>query len=164
VLAACLVRRIPQVNRRLATAIGVAGLVGLCAILFAGRQVWALLHHGYGLWLTGSAACIVVGAHWLEASAPGLRLRGLGWLRSFGRLSYEIYLFHMFCVFGVLGVASMSGLALRWGFVWYVPAVLLSWLLGFVVARYFSQPIERRLRREARRPVITNSEPLTQTP
>jgi hypothetical protein len=70
----------------------------------------------------------------------------------------------MFCVFGVLGVASMSGLALRWGFVWYVPAVLLSWLLGFVVARYFSQPIERRLRREARRPVITNSEPLTQTP
>jgi len=163
VLAACLVRRIPQVNRRLAMAIGVTGLVGLGAILFAGRQVWALLHHGYGLWLTGSAACIVLSAHWLEACAPGLRLRGLDWLRSFGRLSYEIYLFHMFCVFGVLGIASASGLAPRWSFVWYVPALLSSWLLGFAVARYFSQPLERRLRREAQRSAVTNPGPVAET-
>ena len=164
VLAACLARRCPSVSRPVAAAVGVAGLVGFCAILFAGRSVWALLHHGYSLWLTVSAACIVLGAHWLESSPLGLRLRGFGWLRSFGRLSYEIYLFHMFCVFGVLAIANASGLDPRWGFVWYVPAVFLSWLLGFAVARCYSQPLERRLRREAQRPLVAKIEPAVETP
>ena len=157
VLAACLARRVAIVDRKLAAIIALAGVTGLCAVLFAGRSIWALLHEGYGLWLNLSAACIVLGAHWLEAS--GFRLRGIGWLCSFGRLSYEIYLFHMFCIFGVIDIANAVGLPPRYGFVWYVPAVFFSWLLGYAVARFYSEPCERSLRGTSRRPIATHTEP-----
>lgn len=161
VLAACVVRRFTNVDRRAALAVALAGIVGLCTVLFAGRFVWTLLHQGYGLWLNLSAALIVLGAHWLESS--GLRLRGVGWLCSCGRLSYEMYLFHMFCVFGVVGIARASGLDMRYGFVWYVPAVALSWLAGYVVALVYSQPVEQRLRRKSTQPAPADTGPLAQT-
>jgi hypothetical protein len=52
----------------------------------------------------------------------------------------------MFCVFGVIGIAHSSDLDAKWGFIWCVPAIGLSWLLGWVVARDFSVPCERWLR------------------
>jgi peptidoglycan/LPS O-acetylase OafA/YrhL len=139
-------------GKHAAFALALFGLAGISAVLFAGRFVFALLHQGYGLLLTLSTACVVLGAHWLETSAPHLRLRGLGWLRSLGRLSYEIYLLHMFCVFAVVGVAAASGLPAAYAFVWYVPAVFASWLSGLVVSRTFSQPSERSLRAWLARP------------
>ena len=33
-----------------------------------------------------------------------------------------------------------------WGILWYLPAVCLSWLLGWLVARYVSIPSERAIR------------------
>jgi hypothetical protein len=42
--------------------------------------------------------------------------------------------------------------------------VLSSWLLGFAVARFFSQRIERRLRREMPRRRVANPEPIAETP
>ncbi|MEP6939771.1 MAG: acyltransferase [Rudaea sp.] len=146
VLAALAARRVPTMRSGRAIALALLGLAGIGAVLFAGRTVFALLQHGYGLLLALSTACVVLGAHWHEAAAPGSRLRGLAWLRSLGRLSYEIYLFHMFCVFAVVAIAAASGVPIAYAFVWYVPAVVGSWLLGLIVARAFSQPCERRLR------------------
>jgi peptidoglycan/LPS O-acetylase OafA/YrhL len=161
VLAACLARRIERTPRRLAGLVTVFGIVGICAVLFAGRTVYALLQHSYGLLLSLSAACVVLGAHWLGAS--GFRVRGFAWLCSCGRLSYEMYLFHMFCVFGVLGIASASGLNRDYAFVWYVPATLATWLLGYAVARWYSQPIERRLRRHVEKDRDVGIAPITET-
>jgi len=94
--------------------------------------------------LTGAAAALILGMHW-NTAIPRHRLAGLDWLRSCGRLSYEIYLTHMFCVFGVVAVARWSALDPAWGWIWYAPAIAASWLLGWIVARCFSQPCERRL-------------------
>ena len=152
VLAALAARRLPLPSRQVAIALASCGLAGIGAVLFAGRTVFTLMGQGYGLLLTLSTACVVLGAHWLETSAPNLRLRGLGWLCSLGRLSYEIYLLHMFCVFAVVAVASAVGLLPAYAFVWYIPAVAASWLLGLVVARTFSQPCERSLRAVLARP------------
>jgi peptidoglycan/LPS O-acetylase OafA/YrhL len=147
VLTAMLAARIKQPPRRLAPVLCALGLAGLCAIFFAGVPMWKLLHHGAEMLLIGSAASLVLGLHWQAASSKPWRLYGLGWLCSFGRLSYEIYLFHMFCIFSVVAVARQSELDPRWGFVWYVPAIALSWLLGIAIARGFSDPFERWLRR-----------------
>ena len=163
VLTALLATRWTQPPRWLAPALCVCGLAGLCAIFFAGRSVWQLLHRNYDVLLIGSAASLVLGLHWQAAIASPRKTRGLGWLSSFGRLSYEIYLFHMFCVFAIVGLASASGFDSAWGFVWYAPAIWFSWLLGVAISRGFSIPCERWLRRR----FVTNPIPATvlaQTP
>jgi peptidoglycan/LPS O-acetylase OafA/YrhL len=151
VLAAMLVRRIQRPGRQVARVINLLGWAGVCTVLFAGSWVWRLVHHGYGLFLAMTAAGIVVSTHWHEAlvggTAPG---RELNWLRSCGRLSYEIYLSHMFCVFGGLALFNASGLGESWRFLWYPPILLACWLLGSALSRGFTVPIERGLRRRFR--------------
>ena len=77
----------------------------------------------------------------------GSVLRGSGsaaWLepiRWFGRCSYEVYLTHEFAVIAVLTVFR-RGPAIVW-----ISAVLgLSAVLGWIFARFFSEPMNRRLR------------------
>ena len=74
-------------------------------------------------------------------------LRATGWLRSMGRLSYEIYLGHMFVVFAVVAAFNASGGNLHQGYLWYLPAVLLAWALGALVARLYTLPCESWLRK-----------------
>lgn len=65
-------------------------------------------------------------------------------IRWFGRHSYEVYMTHEFVV--VWG--TMFYIKLRRGplTLWFVGILLLSAPLGWVVARYFSEPMNRRLR------------------
>lgn len=162
VLAALCAARKAHVPRWLPALLCALGLAGLCAIFFAGAWVWNLVHRGYEMLLIGSAASLVLGLHWQAASAAPWRLHGLGWLCSCGRLSYEIYLFHMFCVFAIVAIAKNSDLGKEWGWIWYPPAVALSWLLGLAVARGYSLPCERWLRRRFAaadaRPLVAQTE------
>jgi peptidoglycan/LPS O-acetylase OafA/YrhL len=151
VLAALAVRRFPLSRPRLALMMSGMGWIGLCAVLFAGNWVWKLVHHGYGLVLAASAAAIVVAAHWQETHSAGPPpLRGLNWLRSCGRLSYEIYLSHMFCVFGGLALLDVIAPGGSWRFLWYPPILLASWVLGYALSSRFTLPVERRLRGQFR--------------
>ena len=70
----------------------------------------------------------------------------MGWLRSFGRLSYEIYLTHMFVVFALFGLFKSAGLSLGAVPVLFVSVILISGLLGELIARFYSEPLNRRLR------------------
>ena len=45
--------------------------------------------------LTGSAAASVIAARWRAVAGAARASRAFAWLRSCGRLSYEIYLTHM---------------------------------------------------------------------
>ena len=146
ILAAQLATTAPRPSQRVAFGLRVAGTLGICAILFAGRSVWHLLRDGYLLVLTGSAASLVLGMHWHAANEAPFRMPGLQWLRSCGGLSYEIYLTHMFCVYAIVDHARWTGVDPAWGFMWYPLAIGASWLLGWLVARWFSQPCERWLR------------------
>jgi peptidoglycan/LPS O-acetylase OafA/YrhL len=149
VLAAILVRRVPVSSPRMVLAMSLVGWAGVCAVFFAGNWIWRLVHQGYGLFLAVAAAAIVISAHYDERAmwntAP---TRGLNWLRSCGRLSYEIYLSHMFCVFGGLALFNWSGPGGSWRFLWYPPILLACWLLGSVLSQAFTLPIERHLRRQ----------------
>lgn len=119
------------------------GAFGLCSVLLFEDVLWSWLGNGTMLVLTMSSALLLVGLD----RPPARGLRGTGWLQSFGRLSYEIYLGHMFVVFGVVAVHKALGADAYWSFLWYMPGVLLSWLLGAIVARAWSLPCERWLLR-----------------
>jgi len=131
--------------------LGALGAAGLVAVLCFEYRLWPLLGNGCILLLTLSAACLVLALHWRAGEGAFPALPGTAWLQSFGRLSYEIYLTHMFVVWPVIHVFRAWGAELRWGFLWYLPAVAASWLLGWLVARYISLPAERRLRRRLMR-------------
>lgn len=133
-------------RRWVVSALGCVGVLGLAAITFAMRLLWPLLHDGVMLWLVIAAACLVVALHWREAASPSRAIAGIGWLCSMGRLSYEIYLTHMFVVFAVVALRQHIGGDPAYGFLWYLPAVALSWLLGALVARLYSVPSDRALR------------------
>ena len=149
ILAAQWAQRVPSPAPRTALMLRILGTIGLGAILFAGAAIWHLLRDGYLLVLTLSAASLVLGWHWQVSPARPYRFGALNWLASCGRLSYEIYLTHMFCVFTVVDLAAAIGTDPSVGYVWYPLAIASSWLLGWLVARGFSEPCERWLRNRA---------------
>jgi hypothetical protein len=71
-------------------------------------------------------------------------------------LSYEIYLSHMFCVFGGLALFNAYSPEGPWRFLWYPPILLVCWLLGYALSRGFTLPVERRLRTWFRRPLTAD--------
>lgn len=123
------------------------GAVGVGAVLFFGGLLWPVLGNGSLLLLVFSSACLVLAFHWQAGYGAAWSFPGTGWLRSCGRLSYEIYLSHMFIVLAVAQGFQSSGMGLWWGVLWYAPAILLCWLLGWGVARYISKPSEVAMRR-----------------
>lgn len=141
VIAALVVGRQGALPSRYRLLLAVLGVIGLGLVMFSGGWLWRTVHDGYMLVLIGAAVCLV-----LASPEGGRAWRGFGWLRSMGQASYEIYLTHMFVVFSIVGVARMSATDKGDGWVWYVPAVLLSWGLGWVVARGFSEPANRWIR------------------
>jgi peptidoglycan/LPS O-acetylase OafA/YrhL len=144
VLTAILVRHFPP-GARAASLLRIAGAAGVAAVLLGGDVLWWWLRDGMMLVLTLATACLITGVQ-ASTAAVAKPLRGLGWLRSFGRLSYEIYLTHMFVVFAIVDLFKAAGGDLRSGFWWYLPATALCWLLGAAVARGWSLPAERALR------------------
>ena len=64
-----------------------------------------------------------------------------------GRLSYEIYLTHMFVVFAAVAVYRDFEADPWFGFLWYAPVVVLCWVLGAALAHGWSIPCDRALRR-----------------
>jgi peptidoglycan/LPS O-acetylase OafA/YrhL len=118
------------------------GALGLAGATLGGRWLWPVLHEGVMLVLTGSTLALLLAFRGAPPSVP----RGLRWLCSWGRLSYEIYLSHMFVVFALVRLYRWSGADARTGFLWYLPAFVACWALGVLVARFWSAPCERWLR------------------
>jgi peptidoglycan/LPS O-acetylase OafA/YrhL len=123
-----------------------AGSLGIAAIYLIEPWLWPTLRDACLLLLTVSVMCVLIGLQWRQGAGAWRPWRGFNWLRSFGRLSYEIYLSHMFVVTATVRLFHLSGADMKWGLLWYVPAVPLCWLLGDVVARVISQPSERWIR------------------
>jgi peptidoglycan/LPS O-acetylase OafA/YrhL len=86
------------------------------------------------------------------ASGAGDRFfsRGTSVLRTIGRCSYEIYLTHMFVIYGFfLGFTALFGKQAPHQAIYplsYVIMLVLSVLLGYIVCRWFSEPANRTLR------------------
>lgn len=126
--------------------LGAFGGVGLFAVFIGMPWLWPLLQDGVMLLLTFSTLCALVAYRQAELAGGARPAKGLGWLRRWGQLSYEIYLTHMFVVYGAVRLFRATGGDMARGWLWYVPVLALCWLLGMAVERYLSVPCERWLR------------------
>jgi peptidoglycan/LPS O-acetylase OafA/YrhL len=88
----------------------------------------------YGLCL-GTCAMLIA----FRAQAPSPRA-GLHWLARMGRLSYELYLSHMFVVLGAVALyRALLGPSQTWTFVVYVPAVVACVGLAVALERFMKR-------------------------
>ena len=103
--------------------------------------------HIYQLGL--DVSCLALGTCLLQIAIA--QHNRAGWLatapiRWFGRTSYEIYLTHAFVFLWGIQIFTAAEVRVIWTPVFYVGLSVLSGLLGAVVARFYSEPLNRRLR------------------
>ena len=80
--------------------------------------------------------------------------RGTGWLRTIGRCSYEIYLFHMLIVLALIAMVRQTHVATGTFPLWYAAMLGGSILLGYVIAQGYSEPLNRRIRMASGRVLV----------
>jgi peptidoglycan/LPS O-acetylase OafA/YrhL len=68
-------------------------------------------------------------------------------LLKLGERSYEIYLTHMFVVFALFSMFLEAEKPMKAVPVFFTAAILISGLLGTAVARFYSEPMNRFLRK-----------------
>jgi peptidoglycan/LPS O-acetylase OafA/YrhL len=64
-----------------------------------------------------------------------------------GQRSYEVYLTHMFVVFGLFNFFVMAGKPMKAVPALFIAVILFAALLGELVARFYSEPMNRWLRK-----------------
>lgn len=142
VIAALVAQRFNTLGLQVRRVLCVFGVVGIAGNLLFGSLLWPLIGNGLMLLLTLSAGVLLIAVHRETSVAP----HGMHWLASMGKLSYEIYLVHMFVVFAVVPIYLAINADPRFGFVWYAPVVLFCWALGAALAHGWSIPLDRALR------------------
>ena len=143
-LTALMAARI-RLSRRMRWMIGALGIACLIFVLgFSLRgEAWGLADSGLNMTLAALGTCMII------TSAAGTQWRSpriAAPLLTLGRYSYEIYLTHMFVVFALFNAFVSAGSALRMVPVLFVGVIVASGLLGALVARCYSEPVNRRLR------------------
>jgi peptidoglycan/LPS O-acetylase OafA/YrhL len=93
--------------------------------------------------LAFGTCAIIVAAAQTRWRAPHVA----GWILSLGERSYEVYLTHMFIVFALFQLFLEAGKPMKAVPVLFVAVILISGLSGVVVARFHSEPMNRRLRK-----------------
>lgn len=142
VLTALLAQRW-QTSKNFARSLLAFGVIGLIGVFFFGGELWRTMKDHMMLVLCISACFLVFAADRLQPKA----VLGFGWLAQLGRLTYEIYLSHMFIVLTVCtAFHAIMGEDMRWSFVVYVPTIVACVLLGIALERWVSLPALRYLR------------------
>lgn len=134
-------------SRKLLWVFGIFGAV--LAIFILG---FSLTAYRWGLGRAGlDMTILAVGTCFLIAVAAETQWRGPRFLAPIlwlGRRSYEVYLTHMFLVIAVFGVFVKFGKPLAAVPALFVTVIVLSGLLGDAVARFYSEPMNKLLRKK----------------
>jgi peptidoglycan/LPS O-acetylase OafA/YrhL len=133
-------------SRRWLRWIGIVGGALLVFCLAFSRTAETLLPQRTGLYMSviGVGACMVIAV----AAQTGWRSsRVLTPLLLAGQRSYEIYLTHMFVVIVLAEVFVTTGKRMWAVPLFFLGVLLVGGLLGDAVARFYSEPMNRRLRR-----------------
>jgi peptidoglycan/LPS O-acetylase OafA/YrhL len=122
------------------------GGLGTALILFIlgfsnQAEAWGLGRNGLDMTILAIGSCMVIAA---TAQNRWRAPRVITPLMTLGRRSYEIYLTHM--VFALFGLVKSAGLSLGAVPVLFISVILISASLGELVARFYSEPMNRLIR------------------
>lgn len=146
-LTALLVLR-THFSRPVLWALGCGGAALLIFSLGFSRFIYraGLSRSGLDMTVLAVGTCMFIAASaQIEWKSP----RVFGPLLKIGQYSYEIYLTHMFVVFALFNLFVSAGKSMRLVPLLFGAVVLISGWLGGVVANFYSEPMNRRLRRKA---------------
>ncbi len=133
-------------SRSAAQGLWAVGGVLLTFMLFFSTQPFNQMLERSGL----DMSIVAVGTCMVAAAAAQTGWQGPRWMIPIFRLgqrSYEVYLTHMFVVFALLALFVQAGKPMRAVPLFFTAAILLSGMLGAAVARFYSEPMNRRLRK-----------------
>lgn len=125
------------------------GSVGAVLLIFSlcfsiRANSWGLDRNGLNMTILALGTCMVIIAvaqtEWRspQVLAPFLLL---------GQRSYEVYLTHMFIVFGLFHFFLMAGKPMKAVPILFIAVIGFAVLLGELVARFYSEPMNRWLRK-----------------
>jgi peptidoglycan/LPS O-acetylase OafA/YrhL len=135
-----------RLRRPFPLAIGAVGTAVLIFILGFSVQAysWGLDRNGLDMTIVALGTCLViVAAAQTEWRSPRLFIPFL----LLGQRSYEVYLTHMFVVFAFFHVFLAAGKPMRAIPALFTTVIVFACLLGELVARFYSEPMNRWLRR-----------------
>lgn len=144
-LTALLVSK-PRFSRRTLWTLGSAGAVILILSLCFSLRInaWGLQQNGLDMTILAVGACMVIAAAAQSQWRSPLALKPLVGL---GQRSYEVYLTHMFVVFGLFNLFVRLGKPMSGVPVLFAGVIALAAALGYAVARFYSEPMNRSLRK-----------------
>jgi peptidoglycan/LPS O-acetylase OafA/YrhL len=125
---------------------GGAAIVAVSLIFSWQAYVGWLGRTGLNMTVLGIGTCMFIAA---TAQTRWRSPRWLAPLLKIGQYSYEVYLTHMFVVFAFFALFLQAGSRMPLVPVLFVTTILISGLLGAAVARLYSEPMNRFLRRTA---------------
>lgn len=129
---------------RTAGVCGVALLIFcLCFSNFSGKL--DLERTGLDMSILAIGTCLVIVA---AAQSRWQAPRLLTPLLNLGQRSYEIYLTHLFAALGLFSLFLAAGKPLSWVPGLFIATILLAAVLGEIVARCYSEPMNRWLRKK----------------
>jgi peptidoglycan/LPS O-acetylase OafA/YrhL len=158
-IAAVVAKRI-EINKSFLTAIALFGWFLFLLLMIFKKWIYKIGLMDIGLDVTllsiGTAMVLI----WMQKrfiSGQQTPSRYTKMLRFLGRNSYEGYLTHVFVV--LLFVRGYNALNLfgDWAWVLYISIVIISGILGMLVARYFSNPLNIILRERFKRSMIKSN-------
>jgi peptidoglycan/LPS O-acetylase OafA/YrhL len=134
-----------QISRRARLAGVIVGAAILILVLCCSVPLYAWGHDRFGLTYSFLAlgTCMIISA---AAQSQWRSPRMLSPLVNLGQRSYEVYLTHMFVVFTLFGIFVRAGKPLAAVPVLFVAVILIAGLLGELVARFYSEPMNHLLR------------------
>jgi peptidoglycan/LPS O-acetylase OafA/YrhL len=123
---------------------GIGGaLLAFCLLLPRTAEAWLREHTGLYMSAVGIGACMLIAV----AAQTGWRSpRVLAPLLRAGQRSYEIYLTHIFLVIAGFALFADAGKPMAGVVVLFLLVIAAAVLLGEVVARFYSEPMNRWLR------------------
>jgi peptidoglycan/LPS O-acetylase OafA/YrhL len=122
------------------------GAILMSLILFFSislEQRWELNARGLDMSILATGTCLLI---IVAAQTQWRSPRVLGPVLNLGQRSYEVYLTHMFVVFAFFNLFLLAGKPRRAVPPLFCAVIVVSALLGAATARFYSEPLNRRLR------------------
>ncbi len=127
----------------------ILGIVMMVLVMFYKSIVWQSGLTELGLNVTILSIGVSMVVLWMhDRQKKGLQQNFLAfrWLKKMGAYSYEIYLTHMFVITPIAQLKKNYELVYYWLIPLTIISILLSYLLGWFISTYFSDPINHWLR------------------